>query len=44
MASRDADALARAIEPYRAVDGLTWTLTDPTLEDVFISLLDRPGE
>jgi ABC-2 type transport system ATP-binding protein len=43
IAGRDADALERAIEPYRSAAGLLWTRTEPTLEDVFISLLERPA-
>jgi ABC-2 type transport system ATP-binding protein len=37
----DAEALEVALAPYRARDGLTWTRTEPSLEDVFIGLMNR---
>lgn len=37
----DADALEAALAPYRARDGLSWTRTAPSLEDVFIGLMNR---
>jgi len=44
VVSRQAQALEmeRAIEPYRAMAGLTWALTDASLEDVFINLPEQP--
>jgi len=41
VAGRDADALGRAIAPYRDRHGLTWAKGEPTLEDAFIDLMRR---
>jgi ABC-2 type transport system ATP-binding protein len=38
VCSPDADALSRAIAPFRR-KGITWKSEDPTLEDVFIHLM-----
>jgi ABC-2 type transport system ATP-binding protein len=38
---RDAKALEAAIEPYRKRRELTWTQSEPSLEDVFIDLMTR---
>ncbi len=38
VCGRDADALERAIAPYRDVPRLQWVRSSPSLEDVFIEL------
>ena len=37
----DSAALAQAIAPYRYQPGLHWSESSPTLEDAFISLMER---
>ncbi len=39
VASRDGEALARAIAPYQQDANLHWVVAKPTLEDVFIDLM-----
>jgi len=39
VAGREAKALETAIAPYTGLAGLTWTRTEPSLEDVFIDLM-----
>jgi len=41
VSGRDADALERAIAPYRARGGLDWKRSEPSLEDVFIDLMGK---
>lgn len=41
VSGRDAVALDAALEPYRSRPGLTWVRSEPSLEDVFISLMGR---
>jgi ABC-2 type transport system ATP-binding protein len=41
VAGRDAEALERAVAQFRASPELTWALSQPSLEDVFISLMGR---
>jgi ABC-2 type transport system ATP-binding protein len=41
VSGRDAAALEAAIAPYRERDGLTWTRSAPSLEDVFIDLMGK---
>lgn len=41
VSGRDAAALDAAIAPYRNGKGLTWTKSEPSLEDVFIDLMSR---
>jgi ABC-2 type transport system ATP-binding protein len=41
VSGRDAKALEAAIEPYRKRRDLTWTRSEPSLEDVFIDLMTR---
>jgi ABC-2 type transport system ATP-binding protein len=41
VAGRDADALDRAVAQFRASPELDWKVSQPTLEDVFISLMAR---
>jgi len=41
VSGRDATALEAAIAPYRKRRGLTWTRSEPSLEDVFIDLMSR---
>ena len=41
VAGRNADALDAAVSRFRHHDGLTWTLSEPSLEDVFIDLMSR---
>ncbi len=41
ISGRDKAALEAAIAPYRDRPGVTWTLSEPTLEDVFIDLMGR---
>ena len=41
VAGRDGEALDRAIAQFRASPDLHWALSQPSLEDVFISLMGR---
>jgi len=41
VSGRDEAALDAAIAPYRERPDLTWTRSEPTLEDVFIDLMSR---
>ena len=41
VSGRDQAALDAAIAPYRNRPGLTWTRSQPTLEDVFIDLMSK---
>lgn len=41
VAGRDAEALEKAIAPYREKPGLKWEKGEPTLEDAFIDLMRR---
>ena len=41
VSGRDAAKLEAAIAPYREREGLTWTKSEPSLEDVFIDLMGR---
>ncbi len=41
VSGRDAAALEAAIAPYRQRPDLTWALSEPSLEDVFIDLMGR---
>jgi ABC-2 type transport system ATP-binding protein len=41
VSGRDPAALEAAIVPYRDRSDLTWTRSEPTLEDVFIDLMSR---
>jgi ABC-2 type transport system ATP-binding protein len=41
VAGRDAAALEAALGEYRDAPGLTWTRSEPSLEDVFIDLMSR---
>jgi ABC-2 type transport system ATP-binding protein len=41
VSGRDRAALEAAITPYRERSDLTWTRSEPTLEDVFIDLMSR---
>jgi ABC-2 type transport system ATP-binding protein len=41
VSSRDAQALASAIAPYRQRQQLEWASSEPSLEDVFIDLMGR---
>jgi ABC-2 type transport system ATP-binding protein len=41
VAGRDAAALDKAVAEFRASPDLTWSLSQPSLEDVFISLMGR---
>jgi ABC-2 type transport system ATP-binding protein len=41
VSGRDAAALEAAIAPYRARPELTWTRSEPSLEDVFIDLMGK---
>jgi ABC-2 type transport system ATP-binding protein len=41
VSGRDEKALEAAIEPYRKQRGLTWTRSEPSLEDVFITLMAK---
>jgi ABC-2 type transport system ATP-binding protein len=41
VSGRDHAALERAIAPYRDRPGLTWTKSEPSLEDVFIALMGQ---
>ena len=41
VSGRDADALEKAIAPYRDRPGLTWVRSQPSLEDVFIDLMTK---
>jgi ABC-2 type transport system ATP-binding protein len=41
VSGRDAPALDAAIAPYRNGKGLTWSKSEPSLEDVFIDLMSR---
>ena len=43
VSGRDRAALEAAIVPHRNDPALTWTLSAPTLEDVFIELMNRGG-
>jgi ABC-2 type transport system ATP-binding protein len=41
VSGRDAAALEAAIAPYRERESLTWTRSEPSLEDVFIDLMGK---
>jgi ABC-2 type transport system ATP-binding protein len=41
VSGRDETKLDDAIAPYRDKEGLTWTKSEPSLEDVFIDLMSR---
>ena len=41
VSGRDGEALAAAIAPYRESPSLVWERAEPTLEDVFIDLMNR---
>jgi ABC-2 type transport system ATP-binding protein len=41
VSGRDEKALETAIAPFRKRRGLTWTRSEPSLEDVFIDLMGR---
>jgi ABC-2 type transport system ATP-binding protein len=41
VAGRDADALERAVAQFRDSPDVHWSVTQPTLEDVFISLMSK---
>ena len=41
VSGRDAAKLESAIAPLRQQSGLTWTRSEPSLEDVFIDLMSR---
>jgi ABC-2 type transport system ATP-binding protein len=41
VSGRDEKSLEAAIEPYRKRRGLTWTRSEPSLEDVFITLMAK---
>jgi ABC-2 type transport system ATP-binding protein len=41
VSGRDKDALDATIAPWRDKDGLKWQLSAPSLEDVFIELMNR---
>jgi ABC-2 type transport system ATP-binding protein len=41
VSGRDERKLDEAIAPYRDKEGLTWTKSEPSLEDVFIDLMSR---
>jgi ABC-2 type transport system ATP-binding protein len=41
VSGRDAGRLDAAIRPYRSRKALTWTRSEPSLEDVFIDLMGR---
>jgi len=43
VSGRDRAALEAAIAPHRSDPALTWTLSKPNLEDVFIELMNRGG-
>jgi ABC-2 type transport system ATP-binding protein len=43
VSGRDRAALDAAIAGHRNEPALTWTLSKPTLEDVFIELMNRGG-
>ena len=43
VSGRDRAALDAAIAPHRNDPALTWTLSKPNLEDVFIELMNRGG-
>jgi ABC-2 type transport system ATP-binding protein len=43
VSGRDRAALEAAIAPHRNDTALTWTLSKPNLEDVFIELMNRGG-
>jgi ABC-2 type transport system ATP-binding protein len=43
VSGRDRAALEATIARYRADAALTWTVSKPTLEDVFIELMTRSG-
>jgi ABC-2 type transport system ATP-binding protein len=41
VSGTNADALSQAVSPYRQEAGLQWTKDQPTLEDVFILMMNR---
>jgi len=41
VAGRDADALDRAVARFRDHPDLHWSVSQPSLEDVFISLMSK---
>ena len=41
VSGRDEQALEATVTPYRARGDLTWQRSEPSLEDVFIELMNR---
>jgi ABC-2 type transport system ATP-binding protein len=41
VAGRDAGALEKAVAQFRDRPGLHWSVSQPSLEDVFISLMSQ---
>jgi ABC-2 type transport system ATP-binding protein len=41
VSGRDREALEKALAPYRDDPAITWTPSEPSLEDVFIELMNR---
>ena len=44
VSSSDETALDRAVEPYRGEDGLNWKKDQPSLEDVFIHMMQGASD
>ena len=44
VSGRDRDAVIHAIAPFRDDAGLDWKISEPSLEDVFIDLMNRSKE